>query len=118
MVERHRNTQTVLFREVLPTTKRPLLMMLTWLPPRPCRTGGAGGELDIDRVFGIEVGAQPRAWRRAVPAAVDHGVEIEHARRGVGAHANDAFEMRQLGGGRRARGRSGKFGASSRSIPR
>ena len=67
--------------------------------------------MDVDRVFGIEVGAQ-RVERGgvAVPAAVDHGVEIEHARRGVGAHANDAFEMRQLGGGQRARRRSGKFG--------
>ena len=62
------------------------------------RAGGAGGELDVDRIVGVE-GARHRfeAQRLRRTPELPHVAEPEHSRPGVVAHRNHDPQVRQPG---------------------
>ena len=60
-------------------------------------SGGAGGELDVDRVVGVEArGERVQPPHLLRPAEPDHILEAEYPGAGVVAHRDDGFEMWQL----------------------
>ena len=100
MVERHRNAQPVLGGEI--HAGGHLIGIVDDVAVRQRRAlrraGRAGGELDIDRIGRFQAGRDPvqllmlRRTGRGQDIA-----EIEHAVRVVVAHADDGFQVGQVG---------------------
>ena len=98
VVERHRDAQGVLFGQPDAAGDEARIVDDVAVGERGAlgRAGGAGGELDVDRVIRAKArghGVQPRLLRR--PSEPDHILEAEYPWPGVVAHRDRGFQMRQ-----------------------
>ena len=108
VIKRHRDTEPVVFVEVLRTDHKAVIDDIDVTERCALRCPGrAGRELDVDRL----IRRQGRGIQRGgvAVAAVDHRVEVQHAGRGIGPGTDHGLEARQLRGGQRPRRAIGQF---------
>ena len=94
MVERYWNTEPIVRPQVLGANHEAAIIDDVDMAER-CTfrgAGSAGGELDVDRLVGLEGRRDRIEYRRlTIATRIDHRVEIEHAGGGVAARSDDGL---------------------------